>query len=147
MLTRCMESPSVDTELEWLALGEDETLVWHGEPDDMSLVPYLTLGIPMCLLLIGIPFIAYILSRHYNMEYVITTTGLYKKGGGVSRTIKRVEFDEVQNTSYRQLIGGSAFNYGTVLINTAGGVGVEMMFENVAEPQKIHTLINDHRKD
>jgi hypothetical protein len=60
----------------------------------------------------------------------------------LSRSVQRIEFDKVQDTSYRQSFFGAQFGYGTVDISTAGGSGVELSFQNVANPQQLQTLIN-----
>jgi len=76
----------------------------------------------------------------------VTTDGLYKKTGVLSRDVQRIDFGKVQNTSYSQGFFGSRFGYGNVDISTAGGSGIEMQFRSVPEPREIQELINKRVK-
>jgi uncharacterized membrane protein YdbT with pleckstrin-like domain len=130
-------------EFDWLTLDADETVVWADTPHEMSLVPAFIVGIPLSLLLIGIPILVGAYLSHRNTNYVVTTTALYRKTGILSRNVQRIEFDKVQDTSYRQSFFGSYFGYGTVDVSTAGGTGVELSFTNVADPQALQRRINE----
>jgi uncharacterized membrane protein YdbT with pleckstrin-like domain len=109
----------------------------------MSLVPAFIVGIPLSLVLVGIPILVGSYLSHRNTRYVVTTTALYRKTGVLSRNVQRVEFDKVQDTSYRQSAFGSYFGYGTVDVSTAGGTGIELSFSNVADPQALQRRINE----
>lgn len=130
-------------QFEWLTLDEDEELLWGDTPHRLSLMLSVAVGIPLCLVLIGIPIVISSYLHHTNTNYVITTTAVYKKTGIFSRSVQRVEFDKVQNTSYQQSMIGSYFGYGTVEIATAGTGGVEMRFRNVEAPRERQTSINE----
>ena len=128
---------------DWLSLDPEEDVVWTGKPHSMSLVPALVIGIPLSLVLIGIPIVASAYLSRENTEYVITTEALYKKRGVLSRDVKRVGFEKVQDTSYTQDFFGTQFGYGDVDISTAGGSGVELSFDSVADPKRIQELVNE----
>ncbi|WP_276260743.1 PH domain-containing protein [Haloglomus litoreum] len=130
-------------EFDWLTLDADETVVWADTPHEMSLVPAFIVGIPLSLLLVGIPILVGAYLSHRNTNYLVTTTALYRKTGVLSRNVQRIEFDKVQDTSYRQSFFGSYFGYGTVDVSTAGGTGVELSFTNVADPQALQRRINE----
>jgi uncharacterized membrane protein YdbT with pleckstrin-like domain len=130
-------------EFDWLTLDADETVVWADTPHEMSLVPAFIVGVPLSLLLVGIPILVGAYLSHRNTNYVVTTTALYRKTGILSRNVQRIEFDKVQDTSYRQSFFGSQFGYGTVDVSTAGGTGVELSFTNVADPQALQRRINE----
>ncbi|GAA0195970.1 PH domain-containing protein [Halobaculum roseum] len=142
-----MESPSTEDTLpdgfDWLSLDPEEEVVWTGKPHSMSLVPALVVGVPLSLVLVGIPIVVSAYLSRENTEYVITTEALYKKRGVVSRDVKRVGFEKVQDTSYSQDFFGTQFGYGSVDISTAGGSGVELSFDSVAEPKRIQELVNE----
>ncbi|WP_348609302.1 PH domain-containing protein [Halobaculum rarum] len=142
-----MSSPSADGELpdgfDWLSLDPEEEVVWTGKPHSMSLVPALVVGVPLSLVLVGIPIIVVAYLSRENTEYVITTEALYVKRGVVSRDVKRVGFEKVQDTSYAQDFFGTQFGYGSVDVSTAGGSGVELSFDNVADPKRIQELVNE----
>lgn len=131
---------------DWLTLDEDEEIVWSGKPHESSLIPALVVGLPLSLVLIGLFIIAGSYLQRENTQYVVTTDGLYKKTGVLSRDVQRIDFGKVQNTSYSQGFFGSRFGYGNVDISTAGGSGIEMQFRSVPEPREVQELINKRVK-
>ncbi|MFC7137344.1 PH domain-containing protein [Halobaculum litoreum] len=128
---------------DWLSLDPEEEVVWTGKPHSMSLVPALVIGIPLSLVLVGLPIVASAYLARENTEYVITTEALYKKRGVLSRDVKRVGFEKVQDTSYTQGFFGTQFGFGDVDISTAGGSGVELSLDSVGDPKRIQELINE----
>lgn len=135
-----------DPTFDWLTLDEDEEVIWSSTPHRNSLLPALAVGLPLSLVLVGVFIVASAYLQHKNTHYVITTDGLYTKTGVLSRDVQKVEYDKVQNTSYRQSAVGSHFGYGSVDVSTAGGSGIEMHFANVPEPQRVQSLINERVK-
>lgn len=133
----------MSTEFDWLTLDADEEVLWADTPHQYSLVPAFVVGVPLSLVLVGIPILVSAYLTYQNTNYVVTSAALYKKTGVLSRSVQRIEFDKVQDTSYRQSFFGAQFGYGTVDISTAGGAGVELSFQNVADPQQLQTLINE----
>lgn len=134
----------MEPELDWLTLEDDEDVVWSATPHPASIVPALIIGLPLSLLLVGIPIVvsAYLSLR--NTHYVVTTAGLYRKSGILSRDVQKVGFDKVQNTSYSQGVLGAYLGFGNVDVSTAGGSGVEMQFQSVEDPQSVAELVNRH---
>jgi uncharacterized membrane protein YdbT with pleckstrin-like domain len=133
--------------LEWLTLDEDEELLWSSGPHRYSLVPALAVGVPLSVVLIGLPIIAGAYLTYTNTSYVVTSAGLYKKTGVLSRDVQKIGFDKVQNTSYSQSAVGSYFGYGNVDISTAGSGGTEMRFRSVPEPAEVQQRVNRQVKD
>lgn len=127
---------------DWLTLDGDEAVVWAGKPHESSLVPALVVGIPLTLVLIGIPIIVAAYLTRENTEFVVTTEALYRKSGILSRNVQRVDFEKVQNTSYSQGVFGRQFGYGSVEVSTAGGAGVEMSFQSVPDPKRVQELVS-----
>ena len=141
------ESATSDPETAgWLTLDEDEEIVWSGKPHKSSLIPALIVGIPLAFVLIGLFIIAGTYLQRENTHYVVTTDGLYKKTGILSRDVQRIDFGKVQNTSYSQGFFGSQFGYGNVDVSTAGGSGIEMQFRSAPEPRAVQELINKRVK-
>ncbi|SFR41924.1 PH domain-containing protein [Halogeometricum limi] len=136
----------MEPELDWLTLDDDEDVVWSDTPHPASIVPALVVGIPLSFVLVGIPIVvsAYLTLR--NTHYVLTTAGLYRKSGILSRDVQKVGFDKVQNTSYSQGVLGSYVGFGNVDISTAGGSGVEMQFSSVENPREVAEEINRYVK-
>jgi len=141
------EPSTIDPEIaDWLTLDEDEEIVWSEKPHKSSLIPALVVGLPLSLILIGLFIIAGSYLQRENTQYIVTTDGLYKKMGILSRDVQRIDFGKVQNTSYSQGFFGSQFGYGNVDISTAGGSGIEMQFRSVPEPREVQELINKRVK-
>ncbi|SDN19506.1 PH domain-containing protein [Halogranum gelatinilyticum] len=132
----------MESEFDWLTLDEGEEVLWADTPHQYSLVPALVVGIPLSLFLVGVPIVVSAYLTYKNTNYVVTSAALYKKTGVLSRSVQRIEFDKVQDTSYSQSFFGGQFGYGTVDISTAGGAGVELSFQSVSDPQELQTLIN-----
>ncbi|ELZ26460.1 hypothetical protein C474_19969 [Halogeometricum pallidum JCM 14848] len=132
----------MEPELDWLTLDDDEEVVWSDTPHPASIVPALAVGLPLSLVLVGIPIVASAYLSLRNTHYVVTTSGLYRKSGILSRDVQKVGFDKVQNTSYSQGILGSYVGFGNVDISTAGGSGIEMRFGSVENPREVAELVN-----
>lgn len=130
------------TEYDWLTLDDDETVVWSGQPHESSLAGALLVGLPLSLILIGIPIVVGAYLSVKNTDYVVTDAGLYKKTGVFSRDVQKIDFDKVQNISYSQGFFGQQFGYGNVDVSTAGGSGVEMQFRAVPDPKDVQEEIN-----
>ncbi len=136
------ESTLSETDLEWLTLEDGEEILWAGTPDRRTMIPTLLVGIPLSLVLIGIPLIIGSYLQITNTNYVVTTQGVYAKKGVFSRDVNRIDFEKIQNIAYNQGAIGASLGYGSVEISTAGSGGVEMKFSTIPEPQAIQELIS-----
>lgn len=133
---------TAEIDLDWLTLDDDEEILWASTPHKSSLVPALAVGIPLSLVLIGIPIIVAAYLTYTNTNYVVTTRGLYRKQGILSRDVQQIGFDKVQNISYSQGAIGAWLGYGSVDVSTAGGSGVELQFRNIPEPAAVQERIS-----
>lgn len=131
----------VEATFDWLSLDEGEEVIWTGQPHVYSLVPALIVGIPLSLLLIGIPIVVGAYLGRENTVYLLTNEGLYQKSGILSRDVQKIEFEKVQNTAFSQGPLGNAVGYGNVDISTAGGDSVEMQFRAVPDPKDVQARI------
>jgi uncharacterized membrane protein YdbT with pleckstrin-like domain len=131
----------VEATFDWLTLDEGEEVIWTGQPHVYSLVPALIVGIPLSLLLIGIPIVVGAYLGRENTVYLLTNEGLYQKSGILSRDVQKIEFEKVQNTAFSQGPLGNAVGYGNVDISTAGGDSVEMRFRAVPDPKDVQARI------
>ncbi|WP_081661547.1 PH domain-containing protein [Halopiger djelfimassiliensis] len=139
-------TPPTAADLEWLSLDDGEEIIWAGGPDRRTLVPTVLVGLPLAIVLIGIVIIVSEYLRVTNIEYVVTNRGLYRKSGVLSRDVKRIEHEKVQDISYSQSALGNHFGYGTVEVSTAGGAGVELSFKSVPDPSGVQHLISEQLK-
>lgn len=132
---------TADLDLEWLTLEDGESIQWASTPHKYSLVPAFIIGIPLSLVLIGIPILVSSYLQHTNTNYVVTNRGLYSKRGILSRDVQQIGFEKIQNISYSQSALGSSFGYGSVDVSTAGGSGVELKFRSIPDPASVQELI------
>ncbi|ERG99016.1 MAG: putative membrane protein [Haloquadratum sp. J07HQX50] len=137
------EDSSEDDEidLEWLTLEDGESIRWASAPHRYSIAPAVVIGVLFSIVLIGIPIIVGSYLQYTNTNYVVTDRGLYSKRGVLSKNVKQIGFEKVQNISYSQSALGSSLGYGSVDISTAGGSGVELQFRNIPDPASIQELI------
>ena len=132
---------TADLELDWLTLEDGESIQWASTPHRYSIVPAFVIGIPLSLVLVGIPILVGSYLQYTNTNYVVTNRGLYSKRGILSRDVQQIGFDKVQNISYSQSALGSSFGYGSVNVSTAGGSGVELKFRSIPDPASVQELI------
>lgn len=139
--------PDAAAEYDWLTLEEGEDVVWSSVPHRYSLVPALLLGIPLSIVLVGIPIVVGAYLWRENTVYVVTTQALYAKSGILSRDVQRIDFGKVQNISYSQDVFGTQFGYGDVDVSTAGSSGVEMQFASIPDPKAVADRIKSRVRD
>ena len=138
---RQSSADTTDLDLGWLTLEDDEEIQWASTPHKYSIVPAFIIGIPLSIVLIGIPLLVGSYLQYTNTNYVVTNRGLYSKRGILSKDVQQVGFDKVQNISYSQSALGSSFGYGSVDISTAGGSGVELKLRSIPDPAAVQELI------
>lgn len=132
---------------DWTTFEEDEVVLWEGQPHIYSLIPAFIIGIPLAVILIGILIIAWAWVDRENTTYVITDRAVYRKRGALSRSVKRVAFEKIQNTSLKQGVFGTYFDYGNVEISTAGSEGAEVTFRAVIEPRSVQQRVNQRLEE
>lgn len=131
---------------DWLSLDEDEEILWSESPRMHSIIPALIVGVPMIPVGIGVLIIVGSYLSVKNTLFTVTSEGVYRKKGILSRDVQKIGFGKIQNISFTQGIFGNHFGYGNVEISTAGGSGVEMRFRSVEDPQRVQELINQKIK-
>ncbi|MFC6989174.1 PH domain-containing protein [Haloplanus sp. GCM10025708] len=77
--------------------------------------------------------------RTKNTDYLLTDKNVYKKTGVWSENVTRIRLENIQNTQLKKDFTGKIFDYGTILISTAGGGGVEMAIEDLDNPDELRT--------
>ncbi|XVH31209.1 PH domain-containing protein [Haloferacaceae archaeon DSL9] len=146
---------------DWLRLSPEEILLWAGRPRTARILPEVAVGLVVVAVAVGlavsvdtrllavalvglpIPLSAYL--RVTNTEFVVTTHGVWVKSGVLGRSVDRVTLDRVQNIAYRQSIRGSAFGYGTIVAEVAGGDDAVLF--DIDDPQYVYELLRDFLGD
>jgi len=130
-------------EYDWLTLDDDEEILWEGKISQKSMIGTYVVGVPLILLLgLGLLIIvpSYLIVKH--TDYVITSKGVYKKTGILSRSVTEIEYEKIQNTAFSAGPVARYFGYGDVDISTAGGSGVEMKLRAVEDPQDVQKRLS-----
>ena len=65
---------------------------------------------------------------------------VHRKQGLLSRSVRNLRLDWVQDSGFKQGALQRLLGYGTVRVSTAGG-GVEMRFRAVADPEAVNARI------
>ncbi|WP_144923248.1 PH domain-containing protein [Halorubrum salsamenti] len=81
--------------------------------------------------------------RTKNTDYLLTDENVYKKTGVWSENVTRIGIDNIQNTQLKKNLFGNVFDYGTILLSTAGGSGVEMSIEDLDDPDELRTELRE----
>lgn len=150
---RAVDVATVD---EWMARGGDEDVLWSGRPRTTSALPAVVGGLVLAvvgiggtvtqnqsLLLLLAPIGLLVAGGGYlrvvKTHYVVTDRALYRKVGILSRDVQRVSLDRVQNSAFTQGVLGSAFDYGTVSVEAAGGGAI--VFADIDDPREVRRLV------
>ncbi len=147
---------------QWLHLTPDEEVLWRGHQSAYRVVPVVAVGILLILLGAGLAgqdfldparWLALVLVpigfavaippflRWRSEWYVLTTEEVYHKNGILSQNVTQVRLDRVQNTACSQSLVERIFDYGDVTIHTAGTGTIDLVFENVSNPQDVNSLL------
>lgn len=142
---------------DWWFRHDDETVVWEGTPRLSAALPGVSVGILIFSLavvagvlvdlriaigsVVGVGLLVWSLLRVRRTQYRITTRALWSKRGVLRRHVRRVGLQKVQNTAYAQSITGSAFGYGTVTLEVAGGD--DLRFQRIDTPEAVQRAIAD----
>ncbi|WP_247010070.1 PH domain-containing protein [Halorientalis litorea] len=144
-----------DDGVPWLTAGPGEAVRWCGGPRIQTALPGAVIGVVVAAASVLVPEVPSLLGVAgvvpaagvylwvRNVEYVVTTDKLYRKQGVLGRRVTAVGYETVQNASYSQGILGTAFGYGTVTFDTAGGNGTELAFSNVTDPRAVEQLVSE----
>ena len=111
------------------------------DPPTLSAVPLGLVGIGLAVVLLGVVLGVVTYLRFRAIEYLITTSELYRKRGLFSRSVRNLRLERVQDSGFQQSAVQRLLGYGTVHVSTAGGGGVEMRFRAVPDPEAVNGRI------
>lgn len=142
---------------DWWFQHDDETVVWTGSPRlsaalgggmfglvivAVALLAAVTVDPRIAVAgLFGVGIAGWEFLRVKRTNYVLTTRAIWSKRGVLGRSVRRVGLSQVQNTAYTQSVTGSAFGYGTVTVEVAGGPDLEL--RRIDDPQTIRREVTD----
>lgn len=151
---------------EELLLGDDEELLWTGQPRLSAAAESVAGGLVLlvagagvgllvaggeappvgavvaaALVLLGVLAPAWRLVALRRTRYAVSDRAIYARTGVVSRSVRRMGLDRVQNSAYGQPVLGGVFGYGTVTVESAGG-GESVRFVRIDTPREVRALVD-----
>ena len=111
------------------------------DPPTLSAVPLGLVGVGLAVVLLGVVLGAVTYLRFRAIEYLITTSELYRKRGLLSRSVRNLRLERVQDSGFQQSAVQRLLGYGTVHVSTAGGGGVELRFRDIPDPEAVNGRI------
>lgn len=147
-----------------LLLDPNEELLWSGHPRLSAGIPAFVAGVVLVvsggalvgglgpgtpatralgvgLVLLGVVVPAYRVLELRRTTYAVSDRALYARSGVLSRSVRRMGLDRVQNSAYGQSITGGIFGYGTVTVESAGGE-TPVRFVRIETPQEVRALVD-----
>lgn len=139
----------------WLSLEAGEAVEWEASPRLMRAAPAVAISLTLAvaaivggvvvdrlalalLVVAPIPGI-YAYLRVTNTTFVLTNRALYRKSGILAIDVRTVELGRVQNSTSSQGILGTAFGYGNVTVDVAGGRDLRLF--DIYDPDDVRTDI------
>jgi uncharacterized membrane protein YdbT with pleckstrin-like domain len=99
------------------------------------------------LLLFPIGLILTAIYRIYNVQYLLSKTGVEYFGGllWVNKTMFKVRYEDIVGIETKQTLLERMLNVGDILIGTAATGGVEIQLEGISSPFTVQQVIQDER--
>jgi uncharacterized membrane protein YdbT with pleckstrin-like domain len=152
------------TDTDDLLLDPSEELLWSGSPRLSAAVPASVGGLALVLVgaallgglagdsfelelvsagvvLLGLAVPAYTVIDLRRTTYAVSDRALYARSGVLSRQVRRMGLDRVQNSAWRHSVTGGIFGYGTVNIESAGGESA-VRFVRIEDPREVRALVD-----
>lgn len=135
----------------------EEDVWWSGRPRLLAVLPAAVFGLA---LVVGAVAVFYVTRRPLpllfvpvgvtlglwgylvvtNTRFVVTDRAVYRKRGVLSRDVRRIAVERIQNSSFRQGVRGALFGYGTVVVQAAGGGSIR--FHEIENPREVRALVD-----
>lgn len=152
------------TDTEDLLLDPSEELLWSGHPRLSAGIPSFVAGLVLLvaggalvgglgpgtgatralgvgLVLLGLVIPALTVLQLRRTTYAVSDRALYARSGVLSRNVRRMGLDRVQNSAFSQSVTGGIFGYGTVTVESAGGGGA-VQFVRIESPREVRAFVD-----
>ena len=147
-----------------LLLDPSEELLWSGHPRLSAAIPAFVAGVVLVvaggalvggvgpgtaatralgvgLLGLGVVLPAYRVLDLRRTTYAVSDRALYARSGILSRHVRRMGLDRVQNSAFGQSVTGTVFGYGTVTVESAGGEA-PVRFVRIETPREVRAMVD-----
>jgi len=105
------------------------------------------LGLLLCLVLVGIPFMIAWWLRCLGTTLTVTNERTALRRGILSKYLTEVMHENVRNIQISQTFGQRIFGVGSIAISSAGQSGFEIEVHGIPDPEEVKRLIDEHRRD
>jgi uncharacterized membrane protein YdbT with pleckstrin-like domain len=78
-------------------------------------------------------------------EFAITSFRVIKKSGFVTRTVRQIPLEKVQDVNVRSTLGGRWLSYGDVELQTAGSDST-VVFPRILHPEEFRNVLFTHTR-
>jgi uncharacterized membrane protein YdbT with pleckstrin-like domain len=95
----------------------------------------------LILLVAGPVFFANVILSHYSIRYFLTDYRIIRKTGVFTKKVIYVPYDSIQNIRISKNLSERIMDIGDILIDTSGGDAVELVIEDIPDPEKMHRII------
>ena len=103
------------------------------------------------LLVAGVLFLAGVLAMAWRAlvdsfdEFAITTFRVIRKSGFVTRNVRQIPLEKVQDVNVRSTLGGRWLSYGDVELQTAGSDST-VVFPRILHPEEFRNVLITHAR-
>jgi membrane protein YdbS with pleckstrin-like domain len=102
-------------------------------------------------LVAGVVFLAGVLAMAWRAlvdsfdEFAITTFRVIRKSGFLTRTVRQIPLEKVQDVNVRSTLGGRWLSYGDVELQTAGSDST-VVFPRILHPEEFRNVLFTHTR-
>jgi membrane protein YdbS with pleckstrin-like domain len=103
------------------------------------------------LLVAGVVFLAGVLAMAWRAlvdsfdEFAITSFRVIRKSGFLTRTVRQIPLEKVQDVNVRSTLGGRWLSYGDVELQTAGSDST-VVFPRILHPEEFRNVLFTHTR-
>ena len=99
------------------------------------------------VLVIGLFIFIFIYFERRGKKYTITTRRVTARQGILTKVVNEVGISHIRSINVNQSLWGRLWNYGNILIGTAGTEGVEVTIQGIENPFNIKELIAEQMNE
>lgn len=125
--------------------SNEEKTIQEIQPSKMNYLVWFIVGILTLIYLIGLIIIIWIFIDRQSKKYTITNRRIIVRRGIIAKNTDEVEIKDIKSINVRQGVIGRMFNYGDILIGSAGHAGIEINMPGVDKPHEVKELIRKQK--
>lgn len=121
-----------------------EKVVYYGRKSYLSELGMIILGfILLPVFGIGLIVLLIVFLRVYGTEYCLTNRRFYVKYGLIARRVHETWLESITDTNFFQTFLGRAFDFGTIVVHTAGMNNPQFTYVGVERPKYVISYLRN----